>query len=1731
MLHPKRKRITNFATILVLLSLMISTTPPELGAKYDQRFTTTNETITLDFDETFTYQSSHSVFGGPEEILTLSTIPSTGYWDLWDWGVCETIQLFASSWDCTDLDDSSDICNQHWSDGCYLEYDEFTIDLQYVYEYEIRHQGSVTLDVSTTWYSSSSPSTTVSVVSSSEDYTVAAKAYMEVELKRTFLGANSNYGTIRNTIPVFTLPFVSPYDIDGGGNTMTVGSTTLYIWDDYVTFYDDTNSNYGGPWNNAFGSPIDLDGSITLAQIDLLELVCDYLYDIGNPAAPICMAMNYIIEANFVIQLDFNVDITTWIQTFLSTESINSISNTYSHYGTRLGYGNWMSSPNTNFAITVPGTGSDINGILGLHHQISTDESYSTSIYIQPTSNPFVGSIWNAVFGTISYIQIPLSTNFFPSTSSGSENILTDSDFTVIAPSGSGSGSTSNSAPIASLSFDSTSSPTLQIQAGDQVRLTTQGSSDPDGDNLDWTITWGDGSQSSTGTTPPIFTPTHTYNSPGTYYIYAGATDGQIYTYPSVLTVVVSPVNYNYNLDILVTPDTLSYAGDTLNLEFTGTSNAVGIYYCLWDGNSTNYETCLSSLNGNLQYDFDTFYQEGTYAPTIDAYDGNWNYLGRYTGPQITVVPDTRNNDADYADFEIIGDEILIVIDDSGNQLTADREPMEYENSNNSAFALSNTLETVSTILDVDFDVLLVGDSDWDNEVDDYNADGPGLDFLKDYSTVIWSTGNSWYPLTDQDQEVLRAYVGAGGNLVMFSQDLLWGECSGCEYWEVGDFARDVFGVRYSEQDSGEPAGDLSGESGAANWNLQYLPFAGLNTIEISSLDGFSFQDVISEETPSLAMNESFEIYSGSISDYNLVSQLEFADFEYAVGDWYVTSKNYSTASNGWYSIRSGSGQGHSTTRSVEAYTTADSNYTTISFDLHVDSELGYDYLKFYINDIEQGSWSGLVPWQQVTYSINQGVNTLRWSYEKDGSVSIGQDQAWVDNVSFCCTESEGDSYSLNILNDEAGNNYGIVKMHTESNEEALGGNNGRAALFTIDPVQISHKFDLETMFIQLIDWSENEFNIGSQSQAAAAPVGLDATHPARSTLGGTSWFKTRLFAGQNIEISSSMAYWHGSDYRIHSLSIHDTEGNSQNGIDDASNIGKTMQFQAPSSGVYYIAVEVSLHGTEYSTRPWLSLNIRQLIDDITYSNPSELTIDSDPLIDHLSPNNWATQSSSVAYYADYSNSAFITENLTQGVSYGFEIKSLSTSRSQNMTLYFYQGEEYYGWAYGYLSPEENYIREIIFNSSSPLEIWVNNIEEYGNPHLNTFTYSIELWVVNQCQPGYYLDEMNLRECIAAPPGSYVDDVWAREATKCISGTYQPYSGQSSCFAASPGKYVEIEGAISENSCHAGTYNPFSGASECIVTPSGTYSGEGSISPSNCPAGTYNPSTGSTSSSACITVQPGYYSTSGSPSAKACPPGTFQSFSGKASCQTANPGYFVNQAAQTTETPCSEGFYQPIAGQTNCLPTSPGFYTDNIGATEQIPAPLDTFAPGQSNTFAIDCPAHHITLATGSESSSDCLLDTDEDRDPDITDTDDDNDGFTDSKDSFPLDKSENTDTDNDGLGNNADDDDDGDTVVDNEDAFPLDSTEWADNDGDGQGDNSDSDDDNDGVIDGLDTFPLDPTEWEDRNNDGLGDNANPLSITDHMKLNPAITVLIAFIVLAAIGVILMLSMKKRKTN
>ncbi|MGM0566816.1 MAG: C25 family cysteine peptidase [Bacteroidota bacterium] len=71
----------------------------------------------------------------------------------------------------------------------------------------------------------------------------------------------------------------------------------------------------------------------------------------------------------------------------------------------------------------------------------------------------------------------------------------------------------------------------------------------------------------------------------------------------------------------------------------------------------------------------------------------------------------------------------------------------------------------------------------------------------------------------------------------------------------------------------------------------------------------------------------------------------------------------------------------------------------TISFYRKVSSEGGYDYLRFYIDGEEKGSWAGELGWQKVSYPVTAGEHTFTWKYIKDGYVSSGEDRAWVDFI------------------------------------------------------------------------------------------------------------------------------------------------------------------------------------------------------------------------------------------------------------------------------------------------------------------------------------------------------------------------------------------------------------------------------------------------------------------------------------------------------------------------------------------------------------------------------------------------------------------------------------------------------------------------------------------------------------------------------------------------------------
>jgi cysteine-rich repeat protein len=71
-----------------------------------------------------------------------------------------------------------------------------------------------------------------------------------------------------------------------------------------------------------------------------------------------------------------------------------------------------------------------------------------------------------------------------------------------------------------------------------------------------------------------------------------------------------------------------------------------------------------------------------------------------------------------------------------------------------------------------------------------------------------------------------------------------------------------------------------------------------------------------------------------------------------------------------------------------------------VSFWYRVSSESNYDYLRFYVDNVQQGQgWSGTVAWAQASYPIGAGNHTFRWTYSKDGSVNSNEDKVFIDEV------------------------------------------------------------------------------------------------------------------------------------------------------------------------------------------------------------------------------------------------------------------------------------------------------------------------------------------------------------------------------------------------------------------------------------------------------------------------------------------------------------------------------------------------------------------------------------------------------------------------------------------------------------------------------------------------------------------------------------------------------------
>ncbi|MGH2570364.1 MAG: S8 family serine peptidase, partial [bacterium] len=111
---------------------------------------------------------------------------------------------------------------------------------------------------------------------------------------------------------------------------------------------------------------------------------------------------------------------------------------------------------------------------------------------------------------------------------------------------------------------------------------------------------------------------------------------------------------------------------------------------------------------------------------------------------------------------------------------------------------------------------------------------------------------------------------------------------------------------------------------------------------------------------------------------------------------WTITTGN---VHEGTYAARSGViGDSQESWMRTTLYLVAGGD---ISFWRMVSSEANFDFLRFSIDGVQQGAWSGAVPWGEVAFPVSSGLHTFEWKYSKDGSAVFGSDAAFVDFINF----------------------------------------------------------------------------------------------------------------------------------------------------------------------------------------------------------------------------------------------------------------------------------------------------------------------------------------------------------------------------------------------------------------------------------------------------------------------------------------------------------------------------------------------------------------------------------------------------------------------------------------------------------------------------------------------------------------------------------------------------------
>lgn len=168
--------------------------------------------------------------------------------------------------------------------------------------------------------------------------------------------------------------------------------------------------------------------------------------------------------------------------------------------------------------------------------------------------------------------------------------------------------------------------------------------------------------------------------------------------------------------------------------------------------------------------------------------------------------------------------------------------------------------------------------------------------------------------------------------------------------------------------------------------NTEAIRVTNTGNVGVGTIAPSTKLHVVSTSTSTVIFNDGFEDNT-------------IAPFTTGGGNWTVTNtlgqfnSGLRGAQSGGFNVANALSYMELTTAAIPA------QGATISFAYSTSSESSFDYLRFYIDGALQSSWSGLTAWSTYTANLTPGTHTLRWEYDKDGSVNSNNDEVYVDDV------------------------------------------------------------------------------------------------------------------------------------------------------------------------------------------------------------------------------------------------------------------------------------------------------------------------------------------------------------------------------------------------------------------------------------------------------------------------------------------------------------------------------------------------------------------------------------------------------------------------------------------------------------------------------------------------------------------------------------------------------------